>query len=129
MKINSLVKERTQSLGLVNEIDNLVDLMFNSVNLVHDDKNIMVDAVLENGERHRMYCSKAVSKGLREKTITKAMLYGFPIFEAKTKTGEDILRIELPTGKSSNWFAINVKDLKAEDFVPTTVASYEELLA
>lgn len=128
MKINSLVTQQERTIaGKVNEIEGLVDLMFNGVNLSHEDKAVMIDAVLGNGERHRLFCSQAVSKGLRDKTISKAMVYGFPVTIATRPDGSTFPRVEMPESAVNNWITVSVKDLTAEEFVPSVVA-YEDLL-
>ena len=129
MKLNSLVQatERTVE-GLVCEIEGLKALAFNGVNLQHEDKAVMVDCILENGERHRLFCSKAVSKGIRSKAITKEMLFGFPITVGDREDGSKIFRIEMPTSAVNNWIEVEASSLKVEEFVPSIV-NYEELIA
>lgn len=127
MKLNSLVQPSAERVlqGKVNEIEGLVSLAYNGVNF-QGDKSIMIDCILSNGERHRVWCSKAVSKGLREKTITKKMIYGFPIGTGTRKDGSTFPQIQLPTSAVNNWVEFSVKDLVVEEFVPS-VMSYEDL--
>ncbi len=49
-------------------------------------------------ERAMVYCSPAVSEGLRNKTISIPQLYNFNLYEAFTQKGEQFLQIQMPTG-------------------------------
>ena len=118
--------------SLLCEVEGLKSIAFNGVNL-QGTKKIMVDITLENGQRHRLYCSENVSAGIRNKSITKEMLFGFPIILVTVedeKTGEtrQFYRIEMPTSAVNNWIEVEASSLKVEEFVQS-VANYEELIA
>ena len=113
--------------GLLCEVEGLKTLAFNGVNL-QNTTMVMVDAILENGERHRLFCSQAVSKGIRSKSITKEMLFGFPITVGDREDGSKRFRIEMPTSAVNNWIEVEASSLKVEEFVQS-VANYEELIA
>ena len=49
-------------------------------------------------ERAMVYCSPAVSEGLRNKTISIPQLYNFNLYEAFTQDGTAFLQIQMPSG-------------------------------
>ena len=51
-------------------------------------------------ERAMVYCSPAVSDGLRNKTISIPQLYNFNLYEAFTQDGTAFLQIQMPSGGS-----------------------------
>lgn len=118
--------------SLLCEVEGLKSIAFNGVNL-QGTKKIMVDITLENGQRHRLYCSDNVSAGIRNKSITKEMLFGFPYTLAETKPNAEgktsqFYRIEMPTSAVNNWIEVEASSLKVEEFIQS-VANYEELIA
>ena len=118
--------------GLLCEVEGLKTLAFNGINL-QNTTMVMVDAILESGERHRLYCSANVSKGIRDKSITKEMLFGFPYTLAETKPNAEgktsqFYRIEMPTSAVNNWIEVEASSLKVEEFV-SPIVNYEELIA
>ena len=131
MKLTATVVETLdrEILGTVNETEGLVELRLNSVNLTNTNTAVWIDLVLKNGKITRVWCSKAVSAGLRAKTITQSNLYGFPIVQATNKTGVEYYRVEMPEGTAGlHTISVMVKNLTVANFVPSVV-SYEELIA
>lgn len=116
-------------LGTVNATDGLVNLHFNSVNLANASTAVYFDLELTDGKTIRVFCSKAVSTGVRAKEITKDNLYGFPITNATTKGGIEYYRVEMPEGVGSGHrITIDVKTLTVANYIAKAV-SYEELIA
>jgi hypothetical protein len=88
--------------------------------------------LLTDGTEHRIFCSKAVSAGLRKKEISREVLLGFPIVPFETEdaeTGVSSTRyyIQMPDG-ASNKVTFHVADLKLKAYEPKLV-NWEELIA
>ena len=65
-------------IGTIAEIDGYDHCELNTTN-VAGDKLIYVDVHLKDGHVERMWCSEAVSAGIRNKEITMANLLALPI--------------------------------------------------
>jgi hypothetical protein len=134
MKIEALVVNTTSTRnisGLLSEVDGLKSISFNTVNLAHTDKLVFVDMLLTDGTEHRVFCSKAVSAGLRSKEISKENLLSFPIvpFQSEDEAGVVGTRyyIQMPDG-ASHKVTFNVADLQLKAYEPKLV-NWEELIA
>lgn len=127
MKIEALIEKATGTrtiVGLLKDVDGLKSIAFNTVNLQNVDKLVFVDLLLQDGSEHRVYCSKAVSAGLRDKSIVRDNLMGFPIvpFESEDEAGVKSTRyyIQKPDGQSHR-VTFDVSTLTVKDYVPAQV--------
>lgn len=134
MKIEALIERTTSTrniTGLLKDVDSLKSIAFNTVNLQHADKLVFVDLLLKDDTEHRIYCSKAVSAGLRDKSINKENLLSFPIvpFESEDEAGVKSTRyyIQMPNG-ASHKVSFDVADLTPKAYEPTVV-DWEALIA
>jgi len=132
MKIEALIEKMVSTrviTGLVKDVDKLKSISFNMVNLQHADKLVFVDLLLNDGTEHRIFCSKAVSAGLRSKAITKENLLSFPIvpFQSEDEAGVINTRyyIQMPDG-ANNKVTFEVKDLVPTTYSPKTL-NWEDL--
>lgn len=90
-------------------------------NFKNVDKRVVIILKKENGTSTMISCSKAVSDGLRDKSIDLAHVLGFEVLENE----DGVNFISMPGGEL---VTVNVKDLKVKDYVATAV-SYDELIA
>lgn len=97
-------------------------------NLADDSKRVTVILERKNGESAMVLCSKAVSEGIRAKTITLANLLGFSVTEQLTVGGETINVITMPTG-ASNLIEVAVDSVKIAEFEPSSELVPEDLIA
>lgn len=108
-------------------------------NLADDSKRVTVILERKNGESAMVLCSKAVSEGIRAKTITLANLLGFSVTEQLTNgyydeegnltgDGETINVITMPTG-ASNLIEVAVDSVKIAEFEPSSELVPEDLIA
>ena len=80
-------------------------------------------------ERAMVYCSPAVSDGLRNKTISIPQLYNFNLYEAFTQSGQAFLQIQMPSGgsriafKASEYANANAT-FEAEVVDPSTLVAF-----
>lgn len=118
-------------------------LILTTNNVADHSKRVSVLMRLANGTENRVNCSKGVSKGIRDKSISIPNLLGFSIFEAKAyqrdnngdilhdpETGEEMFeayaQIEMPTGSSNGAFEFTAG--KVEEYV-APVLDPSELVA
>lgn len=131
MKIEALVQKSTgtrEILGLVKEVDGLKALSFNTRNL-QGEKLVFVDLELDNGEEHRLFCSKSVSQRLREKEISRGMLLNFPIVKWQDEESDRVSYfIQLPDGGGGNKVSFAIEALQAEEYEAAPV-KWEDLIA
>lgn len=97
-------------------------------NLANENKRVAVILERKNGESAMVLCSKAVSEGIRAKTITLANLLGFSVTEQLTVGGETINVITMPTG-ASNLIEVAVDSVKIAEFEPSSELVPEDLIA
>jgi len=90
-------------------------------NFKDDTKRVALILTKADGTSTMISCSKAVSDGLRNKSIKMSNVAGFEVLEGDS----GISFISLPSGALVN-FA--VKDLTVENYVPSAV-NFEELIA
>ena len=76
--LTKVVPFTRETLGTIAEIDGYDHCELNATN-VAGDKLIYVDVHLKDGHVERMWCSEAVSAGIRNKEITMANLLALPI--------------------------------------------------
>lgn len=86
-------------------------------------KRVAVILKKKNGTSLMVSCSKAVSEGLRNKTINKEHLFGFEILVGES----DVPFISLPGG--GNNISIAAKDIVVKDYVVTNALTFEDLIA
>ena len=88
---------------------------------------IFLDLKTADGQQGRIFCSPAVSKHLREKTMSASQLLGMPVVESTTKPDENgktsiIYTVTLP---GTELVELNVSEVKAWESAPV---SLEELV-
>ena len=124
MEFKTFVREGNAltSVGVVSDLvgaDGIIS--FIPKNLKDDTKRIALVLTKADGTSAMISCSKAVSDGLRDKSIKMSNVAGFEVLEGDS----GISFISLPSGALVN-FA--VKDLTVENYVPSAV-NFEELIA
>ena len=90
-------------------------------------KRVFLDLITSDGQKGRVFCSPAVSKHLREKTMSGSQLLGMPVVESTTKPDENgktsiIYTVTLP---GSELVELKVSEVKAWEGV---TVSLEELV-
>lgn len=90
-------------------------------NFKDESKRVVVILTKEDGTSASVSCSKAVSEGLRNKTMKLEQLVGFNIVANE----EGVPFIAAP---SAGLVTVSVESLTIENFTPSVV-SYEELIA
>lgn len=85
------------------------------------EKRVVLILTKKNGTSAQITCSEAVSKGLRDKSITLANLLDFEVLEGESGTPF----VSMP---GAGLVTVKVSSLKAEEFVPAAI-SYEDLIA
>lgn len=130
MKINALIERTTSTrniTGLLKDVDTLKSIAFNTVNLLHTDKLVFVDLLLDNGTEHRVFCSRTVSAGLRDKSISKENLLSFPVVPFEEEDGSTRFFVQMPDG-ASHKVSFDVADLQLKAYEPKVV-DWESLIA
>lgn len=97
-------------------------------NLADKAKRVAVILEKKNGESALVICSKAVSEGVRDKSITLSHLLGFTITEQLSADGETINVITMPTG-SGSLIEVAVDTVKIQSFEPSAELVPEDLIA
>lgn len=100
--------------------DGSIDLI--PKNLKDTSKRVVVILRKKNGTSVMVSCSKQVSDGIRDKSITVGQLMGFEILKGES----DIPFISLPGG--GQLVTIQAKNVKVVEYEPTAVNS-EDLIA
>jgi hypothetical protein len=90
-------------------------------------KRIVLNLRTADGQNGNVFCSPAISKHLREKTMSSGQLLGMPLVESTTKKNEDgktsviytvtlpgTELVELPVGELKEW---QVASLPLEELV------------
>lgn len=108
-------------------------------NLADDSKRVAVILEKKNGESAIILCSKAVSAGVRDKSITLSNLLGFTVTEQQSKSyydehgnlvqdGETINVITMPTN-AANLIEVAVDTVKVTEYEPSAELVPEDLIA
>ena len=76
-------------MGLLHEIKGPKGKLFYNPTNFKGTARVLLVIKFENGEEGDLFCSPAVSKHLRNKTMSTAQLLSMPVVEGKTKPDED----------------------------------------
>lgn len=88
----------------------LKSIDFNSINLT-GDKAVFVDFVYPDDTKERLWCSKSVSAGLRDKSITLANFGTLVVAKATTADGTSTFwQLQMPNGES-NAFSVDASKI------------------
>ena len=115
------------------------ELSLNPANVANHDKRVIVTMTKEDGTVNRVCCSRNVSKGIRNKSISIPNLVGFSIYESQAfqrdnngdqmfdpETGEALTEpyasVELPTGSTQ---MMVFKTDKVEQYVAPIINTSE----
>ena len=97
---NTFVPAERDEIGMVGELtgpDGSLSLIPSNFN--DDSKRVVIVLKRADGQSTGITCSTAVSKGLRNKTITISNLFGFQVYnQINTTTGEEYPLVGMPSG-------------------------------
>ena len=126
--LTKVVPFTRETLGTISEIDGYDHCELNATN-VAGDKLIYVDVHLKDGHVERMWCSEAVSAGIRNKEITMANLLALPIGIGTRDDNSTFYQIQQVSRAQSAPIVIDNK-IKPVTMVRTApVVKLEELVA
>lgn len=107
-------------------------LIIGETNFANPEVRVKINVQRKDGLVSEFYCSPRVSKGLRDKSITRGQLIGFPVTEQVTRTVDEetgayvtINVITMPTGAK---FELDLDAIVVEEFKATAV-NHQELIA
>lgn len=107
------VENTLEVIGTVREIIGAKGkVTFSENNLRDESKAVTVLLTNEKGQQGRAYCSAAVSKGLRDKTISAGEFMSLNVAPGETKEGVAIFRVIRPQGATLVLEGAKIKDKK-----------------
>lgn len=131
--MKNLFEEEEESVSTIENLGTVRSIIgakgrigFNENNLADPNKALMLVLHTAKGEKQKVFCSVAVSKGIRDKSISAGELMSLLVAPGTTNDGVDIFRVIRPEG---NTFFIDGAKVKDKEYKAGTVLVPEDLIA